>query len=278
MGYLICEKCGGYYELQKGESLSDFDCCQCGGKLKYYEDSFEDKVFDYNPLGYNHKLKTNDEIKKIIDYNIDFNENAELKKCRSCGTLNHKESKFCSKCDKSLLSLAEKKELNNKYLQENEYLEENKNSQNNEEDYDSLNVEMEMPREKLVTFTSKLGSNMYSNSFSIYGIGYGFGILFLIGIPIISYILGTDMLILTPLFVFSLILLFSLIFIESNEFGDVLVETVFFTFIFAIPGVIFVLIPLSNIFGYIIAFILYMGSILAILAAQLTGIAIKSYT
>ncbi len=33
--YLICNKCGGYYELEKGESPNDFDSCQCGGKLKY---------------------------------------------------------------------------------------------------------------------------------------------------------------------------------------------------------------------------------------------------
>ncbi|BDZ70373.1 protease htpX [Methanobacterium petrolearium] len=35
-GYLICEKCGGYYELQPGESPDDFtDECECGGKLEY---------------------------------------------------------------------------------------------------------------------------------------------------------------------------------------------------------------------------------------------------
>lgn len=33
--YLICEKCGGYYELQKGESHDDFEKCDCGGKLRY---------------------------------------------------------------------------------------------------------------------------------------------------------------------------------------------------------------------------------------------------
>jgi len=267
MGYLICEKCGGYYELQKGESLSDFDCCQCGGKLKYYEDSDKDKILDNNLLRYNHKLQTNDEIKKIIDYNIDFNDDAELKKCRSCGTLNHYESKFCSKCDKSLLSLKEKKELNNKYLQENEYLQENKDSRNNAKYYQFL------PREGLLTFTNELGVNRFLPISK----GYGFVILFLIGIPIVSYKLGTDMLILTPLFVFSLILFISLTFIESYELNDVFVETVFFTFVFAIPGVIFILFPLSNIFGYIIALILYMGNILAILAAQVTGIIIKIY-
>jgi len=37
-GYLVCDKCEGSYELQSGESPEDFDRCQCGGKLKYYED------------------------------------------------------------------------------------------------------------------------------------------------------------------------------------------------------------------------------------------------
>lgn len=35
MGYLICEKCGGYYELQPGEHPEDFDRCNCGGQLVY---------------------------------------------------------------------------------------------------------------------------------------------------------------------------------------------------------------------------------------------------
>lgn len=37
MPYILCEECNGYYELQDGESLDDFDRCQCGGKLKYIE-------------------------------------------------------------------------------------------------------------------------------------------------------------------------------------------------------------------------------------------------
>jgi hypothetical protein len=33
-GYLICNTCGGYYELQLGESPEDFDLeCGCGGRL-----------------------------------------------------------------------------------------------------------------------------------------------------------------------------------------------------------------------------------------------------
>jgi hypothetical protein len=35
MSYLVCNKCGGYYELQPGDSLDNFDL-QCGGRLKYY--------------------------------------------------------------------------------------------------------------------------------------------------------------------------------------------------------------------------------------------------
>ena len=39
MGYLICEKCGGYYELQSGERPEDFDKCNCGGQLIYSKNS-----------------------------------------------------------------------------------------------------------------------------------------------------------------------------------------------------------------------------------------------
>jgi hypothetical protein len=37
MGYLICDQCEGYYELQDGESPRDFKLsCDCGGKLNFY--------------------------------------------------------------------------------------------------------------------------------------------------------------------------------------------------------------------------------------------------
>lgn len=42
MTYLICEQCGGYYELREGEKVEDFsDECECGGKL-YYAESLQD--------------------------------------------------------------------------------------------------------------------------------------------------------------------------------------------------------------------------------------------
>jgi hypothetical protein len=41
MGYLICDKCGGYYELQPGETPEDFSNeCECGGEL-IYSDSLD---------------------------------------------------------------------------------------------------------------------------------------------------------------------------------------------------------------------------------------------
>ena len=41
--YIICESCNGYYKLEEGESLDDFELCRCGGKLRYAEDSFMSK-------------------------------------------------------------------------------------------------------------------------------------------------------------------------------------------------------------------------------------------
>lgn len=39
LGYLVCDKCNEYYQLQPGESPDDFtDECECGGKLTYYND------------------------------------------------------------------------------------------------------------------------------------------------------------------------------------------------------------------------------------------------
>jgi hypothetical protein len=34
-GYLVCDKCNGYYRLKEGESPDDFSKCQCGGELRY---------------------------------------------------------------------------------------------------------------------------------------------------------------------------------------------------------------------------------------------------
>jgi hypothetical protein len=36
-GYLVCSYCRGYYELQEGESPDDFDRCECGSTLEFYQ-------------------------------------------------------------------------------------------------------------------------------------------------------------------------------------------------------------------------------------------------
>lgn len=51
MPYLICKKCGGYYQLQEGESPDDFyGKCNCGGDLEYVELLEEDTPIDLGSL------------------------------------------------------------------------------------------------------------------------------------------------------------------------------------------------------------------------------------
>lgn len=65
-GYLICENCNGYYQLQEGESPSDFDFCECGGHLNYHEtlDFFSEK--------------NNETVSKNSESNMDYNEIQEM--------------------------------------------------------------------------------------------------------------------------------------------------------------------------------------------------------
>jgi hypothetical protein len=64
LGYLVCDKCQGYYELQSGESPKDFlDNCECGGTLNYstspdLEVNVPEK--DYNQTTERHAQKTVD--------------------------------------------------------------------------------------------------------------------------------------------------------------------------------------------------------------------------
>lgn len=36
MPYMICDKCNTFYKLKEGEFPEQFDTCECGNKLKYY--------------------------------------------------------------------------------------------------------------------------------------------------------------------------------------------------------------------------------------------------
>lgn len=75
MGYLICKKCGGYYELQQGESPDDFGECNCGGKLRYVE-------------------SLNDTFEELKHQKINV--------CFRCGAENDNTAVFCSECGSRL--------------------------------------------------------------------------------------------------------------------------------------------------------------------------------
>ncbi|HII84385.1 MAG TPA: hypothetical protein HA271_06020 [Methanobacterium subterraneum] len=76
MQYLICENCGGYYALMDGESPSDFDSCQCGGKFYLVED---DGLHIKSPM--------------IL--------------CQYCGNPNPTNTAFCSECGQILMPAKE---------------------------------------------------------------------------------------------------------------------------------------------------------------------------
>ena len=69
-GYLVCDKCGGSYELQLGERPEDFNLnCDCGGHLKYNEnlkiaDPYTDKTSD----PWNDKYIATDTYPNLIAY------------------------------------------------------------------------------------------------------------------------------------------------------------------------------------------------------------------
>lgn len=73
MGYLICDKCGGYYELNPGETAANYDKCDCGGKLRYAP-----TIAGVNP--------------KYKHYDV----------CPKCGAENPAGSAFCGSCSSSM--------------------------------------------------------------------------------------------------------------------------------------------------------------------------------
>lgn len=81
MPYLICESCGGYYELGEDESPEDFDNCQCGGNLRLVTsiNEIQDEIQDQ-------------EKKHFI--------------CPNCGKKEYG-GVFCSNCGGKLITLKE---------------------------------------------------------------------------------------------------------------------------------------------------------------------------
>ena len=108
MGYLICEKCGGYYELQEGEHQEDFESCECGGHIKYVKNiknlnkclncgtKYKDGVVFCKecgtPLTQSMNMKSNSSKTKKSSINKNNNQ------CPECGTKNPKSALFCQDC------------------------------------------------------------------------------------------------------------------------------------------------------------------------------------
>ena len=80
MKFIICDECGGFYELEKGESLEDFESCLCGGSLSYAEPT---------PRG----------MKKTTK-NIHNNNNNQTLSCQTSNhqTSNHVSENICPLC------------------------------------------------------------------------------------------------------------------------------------------------------------------------------------
>jgi hypothetical protein len=68
MGFLICEKCGSYYELRKNESPEDFDliCEFCGGNLQYKPVLSPDINLKSSKFGFFHTEKISSKYAIII--------------------------------------------------------------------------------------------------------------------------------------------------------------------------------------------------------------------
>ena len=94
--YIICKNCGGYYKLKKGESLSNFKVCQCGGKLEYVKNSFMFTTSSYNIHNKKNIAKKQDPIRYIIcekcggHYKLKDRETLEdFETCHCGGKLNY---------------------------------------------------------------------------------------------------------------------------------------------------------------------------------------------
>lgn len=96
MAYLICEKCGGYYELGENESPDDFESCSCGGNLKYVQ---------------NLNSEADSESKSFNDINI--------KVCPLCRGKNARTSQICAICGEKLDEYENYKETTNKTVPTN---------------------------------------------------------------------------------------------------------------------------------------------------------------
>lgn len=140
-GYLVCNECGGYYELQAEESPQDFVACECGGKLNHTKklktlpdetndnqdtaeeaidtrdnpditdtveisdnvnpDNVETSITEDNADTDDKKAKDSKVFKSKILKSIEIETGLT---CPFCGTENPDHSKFCQDCGKKIAS------------------------------------------------------------------------------------------------------------------------------------------------------------------------------
>lgn len=122
MGYLVCDSCGGYYELQQGESEDDFDKCQCGGQLS---------------------------LKDRISNDSEIKEEPSLI-CPHCFE-KYASGIFCAKCGSDLISIKNVSVANSmeeKYKKEHKPQVKTKNPRLNNTSYQRIPYEERMTRKK----------------------------------------------------------------------------------------------------------------------------------
>ncbi len=111
MGYLVCNKCGGYYELQEGENPAEFtDQFECGGSLKHVSVWGMQKPKVFAVANFQFANTENQRFSSALKYaqNLDEHVVDELDPidvvnfCPNCGAEIEKNAKFCTECGEKL--------------------------------------------------------------------------------------------------------------------------------------------------------------------------------
>jgi len=152
--YIICDECGGFYELEMGESIEDFESCLCGGTLSYAERTPKGVKKTTRNMGksQSHNHQGSDQYTPKQQTIAHRSDNI----CPLCGQINKVRSAFCSKCGKILKT----------------------GGPANWYDYGHVLKEREKRRKSLRGLYERI---------DLWGVGWG--IIFLIGMTIISNII-----------------------------------------------------------------------------------------
>ncbi len=81
--------------MGEGESINDFDSCQCGGKL-YLIDSKSESIKIEPLISDNSEFETPEVDNTLSEFS-----------CNECGNINHIDSAFCSSCGQILIPARE---------------------------------------------------------------------------------------------------------------------------------------------------------------------------